>query len=153
MEKNFIRKHKKNLQISSIKYTFETKLKAKPKRNEDGSINFHKLDIMNPVHEGDILETLTSETPSELGLNVYGNMTRPSKIVSFGKNIIQNRNFKKIKRIFNQKLNLSKYNYKNKNFKKSELISLKFKLFFINNSIKTNKMKLKILKIKLKIFY
>ena len=132
MEKNFIRKHKKNLQISSIEYTFETKLKANPKRNEDGSVNFHKLDIMNPVHEGDILETFTSEAPSELGLNVYGNMTRPSKVVRFCKNIrLSKIEILKIKPLKSQKLNLGKYNYKNKNFKKSELISLKFKLFFI----------------------
>ncbi len=76
---------------ASIEYTFETELKARPKRNEDGSVDFHKLDIMNPVHEGDLLATLTREDPGEPGLDVYGNMTRPPKVVRkilrFGKNI------------------------------------------------------------------
>ena len=51
-----------------IKYNFSTKLESKPKVLEDGTVDFHNLDIINHVNEGDVLavmEPMVEGTPGK----------------------------------------------------------------------------------------
>lgn len=74
-----------------IEYHFETDLRAKPQLNEDGSVDFHKLNSISHVHKGDVLATLHPEVRGKEGYNVLGNPIPPKDVkkqkLSFGKNI------------------------------------------------------------------
>lgn len=76
---------------ASIEYFFNTDLNAKPKENEDGSVDFHHLDNIAHVSAGDVLAKLTSENPGKPGMNVYGAIVKPPvyqrEKLKFGKNI------------------------------------------------------------------
>lgn len=76
---------------SAIEYFFETKPLAKPAVLEDGSVDFHSLNLFSRVHAGDLLARLT---PHELGVegrNVYGQIVSTTKpkvmILKAGRNI------------------------------------------------------------------
>lgn len=76
---------------ATIEYFFDTVLCAKPQLNEDGSVDFHKLNSISHIQKGDILATLTPEKRGTPGTNVLGGPV-PAKDVrkkklSFGKNI------------------------------------------------------------------
>lgn len=74
-----------------IEYFFNTNLSAKPKRNEDGSVDFFHLDTINHCKEGDVLAKLHKEVPGEDGWDVYGAAIHPPKVqhlnLKFGRNI------------------------------------------------------------------
>lgn len=74
-----------------IEYFFNTKLSAKPKRNEDGSVDFFNLDTINHCKEGDVLARLHKEIPGKDGCDVYGVAVHPPKVqhlsLKFGRNI------------------------------------------------------------------
>lgn len=74
-----------------ITYHFDPEIKAKPKLNEDGTVDFHQLENINHVKVGQILATLTPEDLGTSGTDVYGNEIRPKKVIRtilrFGKNI------------------------------------------------------------------
>lgn len=74
-----------------IEYHFETNPLAKPKMNEDGSVDFHQLNIFSEVKEGQVLATLTPEKTGEPGMNVLGNPIYPhkvrKKVLRYGRNI------------------------------------------------------------------
>ncbi len=74
-----------------IEYHFETNPLAKPKMNEDGSVDFHQLNIFTEVKEGQLLATLTPEKEGEPGKDVFGNPLYPHKIrkktLKYGRNI------------------------------------------------------------------
>ncbi|MCR5793215.1 MAG: FapA family protein [Lachnospiraceae bacterium] len=76
---------------ASIKYNFNLNIDSKPKMNEDGSVDFHHLDMINNVNEGDILAELTPAVMGEPGKDVCGNPIMPKKVVKkilkHGKNI------------------------------------------------------------------
>lgn len=61
-------------------YNFNTEVSAKPKVNEDGSVDFHQLDLINRVNEGDVVATIIPENPGELGKNIYGADVKPKKV-------------------------------------------------------------------------
>ncbi len=65
---------------AEITYHFNTDLTLKPKRNEDGSVDFHQLDMISACHKGDLLATLTPMDPGKPGIDVYGVIMRPNKI-------------------------------------------------------------------------
>lgn len=74
-----------------IEYHFDTELRAKPQLNEDGSVDFHKLNSISHVHKGDVLATLYPEERGKEGYNVLGGPIPPRDVkkqkLSFGKNI------------------------------------------------------------------
>lgn len=76
---------------ASITYHFNTDLSLKPTQLEDGSVDFHSLNNICPVSEGDLLATLYKEKPGEPGFNVLGERLRPAEVkryrLSFGTNV------------------------------------------------------------------
>lgn len=79
---------------ASIEYFFNTNISLKPKKNEDGTVDYHNLDTIAAVNEGDLLARLTPADKGENGYDVCGN-TMPCRTVKvlrleFGKNIRAN---------------------------------------------------------------
>ncbi len=76
---------------ASIEYFFKTKVDMKPKTNEDGSVDFHDLDIVSAVEKGQLLARLTPADPGDMGTDVFGNKVNPPKVnvlkLQYGKNI------------------------------------------------------------------
>lgn len=62
-----------------ITYNFETEKKAKPKVNDDGSVDFHDLDALNHVKAGDCVATMTPEVPGTPGTDVLGKTITPRR--------------------------------------------------------------------------
>lgn len=76
---------------ASIEYFFNTDNKVRPTLNEDGSVDFFNLNIINRVDEGQLLARLTREVKGVPGTDVLGGVTQPrnvvKKILKFGRNI------------------------------------------------------------------
>lgn len=76
---------------TEIQYFFDTKPLAKPKLLEDGSVNFHELDLFTRVTKGQLLARLIPHTSGEAGENIFGDIIYPNKpkvsILKYGKNI------------------------------------------------------------------
>lgn len=76
---------------AEIVYSFNAEKTLKPTMSEDGSVDFHKLDMIESVKEGQLLATLIPIDYGEPGKDVYGNMIRPKKVMNkrlrHGKNI------------------------------------------------------------------
>lgn len=74
-----------------ITYFFNTDLTQKPRMNEDGSVDFHHLDVISSVAEGDLLAQLQPAVQGKPGIDVCGGLLRPvkvkQKILRAGKNI------------------------------------------------------------------
>ncbi len=76
---------------ASIKYHFNTTPTATPTLLEDGSVDFHKLNIFSTVKKNEVLATLTPAIQGKDGVDVYGNRLLPLKVknlaLKYGKNI------------------------------------------------------------------
>lgn len=76
---------------TEIEYFFNTKPLAKPKVLEDGSVDFHNLNLFTPIKKGDLLAKLTPHDPGAPGMNVMGvniPQNRPKvKRLKHGRNI------------------------------------------------------------------
>ncbi len=76
---------------TKIEYMFNTKPLAKPKMLEDGSVDFHELNLFTKVNEGDILAKLTPHTFGQAGKDIFGKevvQNKPKiKNLKYGKNI------------------------------------------------------------------
>ncbi len=74
-----------------ITYHFNTDLTLKPKRNEDGSVDFHQLDMISHCRKNQLLATLAPMDPGKPGIDVCGVMMRPNKVsnrvLRYGNNI------------------------------------------------------------------
>ncbi len=74
-----------------LTYNFNTEFIAKPRMNEDGSVDFHQLDMINHVTKGDVVATITPENQGSLGINIYGSPIKPKKVLrktfKFGRNL------------------------------------------------------------------
>jgi hypothetical protein len=74
-----------------IEYKFNTDKKAKPTLNEDGSVDFFHLNILNHCNKGDVLAVLHPEEPGEPGEDLSGNRILPAEVhkenLKFGHNI------------------------------------------------------------------
>lgn len=55
-----------------ITYHFNTDLSTRPKHNEDGSVDFHTLDNINSIEEGDLIATLKPAFQGRPGIDVCG---------------------------------------------------------------------------------
>lgn len=64
-----------------IKYHFNLDVTAKPTINEDGSVDFHQLDNISGVKEGDLLATLQPADMGTPGIDVYGGAIKPKKVI------------------------------------------------------------------------
>lgn len=67
---------------AAIDYHFNTDNTLKPKENEDGTVDFHQLDMISAINKGDILATLTPAVQGKPGMDVQGNTIAPKKVVS-----------------------------------------------------------------------
>ncbi len=74
-----------------IDYKFNIDKSAKPKLNEDGSVDFHQLDIISHVNKGDLIAELIPADVGDNGCDVTGAEVKPKKINKYvlkhGKNI------------------------------------------------------------------
>ena len=76
---------------AKIIYNFNTNPNTKPKHNEDGTVNWHQLDMINHVKAGAVVATILPEDQGEEGINVLGIVTKPKKVqkknFKYGKNL------------------------------------------------------------------
>lgn len=76
---------------AKIRYYFDVNVTAKPKLNEDGSVDFHQLGNIKGVKKGDKLATLTPANRGRAGISVTGKPLPPKKVkyrhLRFGRNI------------------------------------------------------------------
>ena len=76
---------------AKIEYFFNRNLNTKPKKNEDGSVDYHSLDTISGVEKGQRLALLVKEVPGENGYDVYGNIIKPRDVkalkLEYGNNI------------------------------------------------------------------
>ena len=55
-----------------IEYFFNTSLNTRPKRNEDGTVDYHNLNTVSMVKQGQKLAQLIAPDLGESGRDVYG---------------------------------------------------------------------------------
>ncbi len=67
---------------ATITYNFKTEGTGKPKINEDGSVDFHQLDMINKVNANDVLATLEPVDYGKSGLDIFGNVIKPAKVIA-----------------------------------------------------------------------
>lgn len=83
-----------------IEYMFNTDVKARPTLQEDGSVDFFHLNIINHVKVGDCLAVLHPEDPGDDGKDVYGAVIKPRSVkrelLRFGRNINLSENRKEL---------------------------------------------------------
>ncbi|MGN0368559.1 MAG: FapA family protein [Wujia sp.] len=76
---------------AKIEYCFDTKPLANPKVLEDGSVDFHALNLFSTCKKGDILARLIPHEDGSPGMDVLGhtmNQNRPKKkVLKHGRNI------------------------------------------------------------------
>ena len=76
---------------AKIEYFFNRNLNTKPKKNEDGTVDYHSLDTISSVKKGDRLAKLDKEEPGNNGSDVTGNIMKPRDVKSlkleYGSNI------------------------------------------------------------------
>lgn len=65
---------------ASIEYHFNIDPSVKPKMNEDGSVDFHKLDNVSHVEKDQVLATLTPANFGKPGTDVLGRPIKPKKV-------------------------------------------------------------------------
>jgi uncharacterized protein (DUF342 family) len=74
-----------------IEYKFNTDKKAKPQLNDDGTVDFHKLNNINHISVGDVLAVRYPEDNGKSGKDVHGNEVKPAKVnrinLRYGNNI------------------------------------------------------------------
>lgn len=74
-----------------IEYLFDTRPLAKPKMLEDGSVDFHELNLFTKVQKGQVIARLTPHEEGTNGQDVYGktlSTTRPKvRNFKYGRNI------------------------------------------------------------------
>ncbi len=76
---------------AEIKYLFNVDHSVKPKSNEDGSVDFHSLDIISRVKADDVVAEMIPADPGDPGMDVRGNMIKPAQVKKlnfrFGRNL------------------------------------------------------------------
>lgn len=77
-----------------IEYYFNTSLNTKPKKNEDGTVDYHNLNTVSMVEKGQKLATLIAADHGDPGTDVMGNVIKPYNVrefhLDFGNNIVAN---------------------------------------------------------------
>ena len=74
-----------------IEYKFNTVTSAKPKMNDDGTVDFHSLDNVNHINAGDVVAELFPEDYGTPGYDVVGQPVSPKKVkravFQYGRNL------------------------------------------------------------------
>lgn len=65
-----------------ITYHFNTDVSRKPKTNEDGSVDFHQLEMFSTCKRDELLATLTPMDLGKPGLDIMGSVIRPNKTMN-----------------------------------------------------------------------
>lgn len=65
---------------AEITYHFDAEKTSKPAVSEDGSVDFHSLDMIEHIKEGQLLATLTPADFGTPGTDVAGNVIQPAKV-------------------------------------------------------------------------
>ncbi|MBR1771012.1 MAG: DUF342 domain-containing protein [Lachnospiraceae bacterium] len=78
---------------AEIEYFFNTDLRVRPTMQEDGSVDFFHLNVINHCAKGDLLARLTPADVGEVGMNVFGAPVKPrdvkNKTLKFGREVEQ----------------------------------------------------------------
>lgn len=76
---------------AKIQYFFSTNRSLKPKHNEDGSVDYHEMNIISKVEKDQLLARLIPPVPGNPGKNVLGEEIKPKDVqnakLSFANNI------------------------------------------------------------------
>ena len=76
----------------SISFRYEKKRVPKPQHDEFGVADFRELNLIVPIHKGDIIADIKQPTPGEPGVNIFGRaiMPEPGKMpnITVGKNTL-----------------------------------------------------------------
>lgn len=67
---------------AKIEYYFSTNQSLKPKHNEDGSVNYHELNIISKVEKDQLIARLIPAVPGQPGHDVFGNELKPREVQS-----------------------------------------------------------------------
>lgn len=74
-----------------IEYFFQTKTSLKPKHNEDGTVDYHDLDVISHVEEGQLLARLIPAVQGQDGQTVKGEVIKAREVdnckLSYANNI------------------------------------------------------------------
>ncbi|MCQ2494001.1 MAG: FapA family protein [Lachnospiraceae bacterium] len=74
-----------------VEYYFNTELTAHPEPNDDGSVDYFNLNLINHCKAGDVLARLIPEDPGQYGMTIQGSKVKPRdvkrKTLHFGNNI------------------------------------------------------------------
>lgn len=74
-----------------IEYYFNTDINLSPKHNEDGTVDYHELNTISAVNQGDMIAKLFKEDPGEAGHDVLGGEIKPRSVktakLEYGNNI------------------------------------------------------------------
>ncbi len=62
-----------------IEYCFNTDLRVHPTVQEDGSVDYFSLNIINHCHQGQVLAKMIPQEDGEYGIDVYGNRLKPKE--------------------------------------------------------------------------
>ncbi|MDF1616799.1 DUF342 domain-containing protein [Petrocella sp. FN5] len=77
-----------------IEHYFKTENDVRPTMDEDGNVNYHKLNVIAHVKEGQLLSRLIPGTQGIDGIDLHGNLLTPKKAkvvkLKYGKNISLN---------------------------------------------------------------
>lgn len=68
-------------QDAEINYYFNTDRSLKPKEKEDGTVDFHQLDMISSINKGEILAVLIPEVYGKPGIDVTGTAIPPKKVL------------------------------------------------------------------------
>lgn len=66
---------------AEIIYYFNTDKTLKPKEKDDGTVDFHQLDMISSINKGDLLAQLIPEVNGTPGMDVMGTSILPKKIM------------------------------------------------------------------------
>lgn len=76
---------------AKVEYYFSTNQSLKPKHNEDGSVNYHELNIISKVVKDQLIARLIPAVPGQPGKNVLGEEIKPRDVqnmkLSYANNI------------------------------------------------------------------
>lgn len=67
---------------AKIEYFFHTNVELKPKKNEDGTVDYHELGTISHINAGECLARLTPEDYGKAGQDVYGQEIKPRTVRS-----------------------------------------------------------------------
>lgn len=70
----------RNGKDAEIEYLFNTDLRVRPTMNEDGSVDYFNLNVINHCHAGDVLARIIPEDEGEYGMNIMGTRIKPRDV-------------------------------------------------------------------------